>query len=108
MVNVLPEKLDHVLDVWSSLYCLGQPTARAILATSWVYCAYCAYTIRMNPGSEASQGDEDGEGGCYLPTLRCSDVPLYDSVVDIHAHGLPFPPTLVVVGVFMLKRWIVQ
>jgi hypothetical protein len=40
--------------------------------------------------------------------LRCADVPLYDSVVDSHAHGLSFPPTLVVVGALMLKRWIVQ
>ena len=40
--------------------------------------------------------------------LRCSDVPLCDSVVDIHAHGLSVPPTLVVVGALMLKRWIVQ
>jgi hypothetical protein len=43
----------------------------------------------------------------YRP-LRCSDVPLYDSVVDSHAHGLLFPPTLVVAGALMLKRWIVQ
>ena len=35
-------------------------------------------------------------------------MPLYDSVVDSHAHGLSFPPTLVVVGALMLKRWIVQ
>ena len=40
--------------------------------------------------------------------LRCADVPLYDSVVDSHAHGLSFPPTLVVAGALMLKRWIVQ
>jgi hypothetical protein len=36
---------------------------------------------------------------------RCSDVPLYDSVVDT---GFSFPPTLVVVGALMLKRWIVS
>ena len=40
--------------------------------------------------------------------LRCADVPLYDSVVDSHAHGLSFPRTLVVAGALMLKRWIVQ
>jgi hypothetical protein len=39
---------------------------------------------------------------------RCADVPLYDRVVDSHAHGLSFPPTLVVVGALMLKRWIDQ
>ena len=44
----------------------------------------------MNPGSEASQGDKDG---VTCGPLRCSDVPLYDSVVDSHAHGLsPHPP----------------
>ena len=35
---------------------------------------------------------------------RWADVPLSDNVVDIHAHGLSFPPTLVVVGALMLKR----
>jgi hypothetical protein len=40
--------------------------------------------------------------------LRCADVPLYDSFVGSHAHGLSFPRTLVVVGALMLKRWIVQ
>ena len=40
--------------------------------------------------------------------LRCADVPLYGSVVDSHAHGLSFPPTLVVVGALTFKRWIVQ
>ena len=56
----------------------------------------------MDPGSEASQGDKDGDGRVLLlPSkygpLRCADVPLYDSVVDSHTHGLSFPPTLVVV-----------
>jgi hypothetical protein len=31
----------------------------------------------------------------YLRQLRCSDVPLYDSVVDSHAHGLTFPSRVV-------------
>ena len=46
--------------------------------------------------------------GRVLPNgpLRNSDVPLYDSVVNSHAHGLSFSPTLVVVGALMLKRWI--
>jgi hypothetical protein len=63
----------------------------------------------MDPGSESSQGDKVGGwwGVTYGP-LRCSDVPLYDSVADSHAHGFSFPPTLVVVGALMLKRWIVQ
>ena len=43
-----------------------------------------------------------------IPWAACAYVPLYDSVVDSHAHGLSFPPTLVVVGALMLKRWIVQ
>jgi hypothetical protein len=30
-------------------------------------------------------------------------VPLYAIVVDSHAHGLSFPPTLVVVGALMLS-----
>ena len=46
--------------------------------------------------------------GRVLPTLRCSDVPLYDSVVDSHAHGLSFPPALAVVGALMLKQWVVH
>ena len=40
--------------------------------------------------------------------LRCADVPLYDSAVDSHAHGISSPPTLVVVGALMLIQWIVQ
>ena len=36
------------------------------------------------------------EGVTYGP-LRCSDVPLYDNIVDSHVHGLSFPPTLEVV-----------
>ena len=44
--------------------------------------------------------------GCYYGPLRYADGPLYDSVVDSHAHGLSCPPTLVVVGALMLKRWI--
>ena len=62
----------------------------------------------MNTRAEASQGDRDGVRGCYYGPLRCSDVPLYDSVVDSHAHRLSFPPTLAVVGALMLKRLIVQ
>jgi hypothetical protein len=52
----------------------------------------------MDPGSEASQGDKDGvwKDVTYGP-LRCPDVPLYDSVVNSHAHGLSFSPTLMVV-----------
>ena len=40
-------------------------------------------------GSEASQGANDELVVFYDP-LRCSDVPLHDSVVDSHAHGLSF------------------
>jgi hypothetical protein len=43
----------------------------------------------MDPGSEASQRDKIDDRG--FGPLRCSDVPLYDGVVDSHAHGLLFP-----------------
>ena len=42
-------------------------------------------------GSEASQGDKKNGVMVFYGPLRCSDVPLYDSVVDSHAHGLSFP-----------------
>ena len=60
----------------------------------------------MNPGSEASQGDKD-VCGRVLPTDR-SDVQVSLSMMVSWIAMLSFPPTLVVVGALMLKRWNVQ
>ena len=49
------------------------------------------------PESEVSQGDKKILYNAY-GSLRCSDVPLYDSDVDSNAHGLSFPSTLIFVG----------
>ena len=62
----------------------------------------------IDPGLKHLRETKMAYGRVLPGPLRCSDVPLYDSVVDSHAHGLSFPPTLVVVGALMLKRWIVQ
>jgi hypothetical protein len=64
---------------------------------------------RWTPGlKHLRETKKEAYGRLHYGPLRCSDVPLYDSVVDSHAHGLSFPPTLVVLGALMLKRWIVQ
>ena len=62
----------------------------------------------IDPGLNDLRETKMVQVGINYGPLRCSDVPLYDSVMDSHAHGLSFSPTLEVVGALMLKRWIAQ
>ena len=67
-----------------------------------VHSTFCIHKIgsAIDPGLKHLRETKMAYGRVLPGPLRCSDVPLYDSVVDSHGHG--------VVGTLILKRWIVH